>query len=96
LELKVIEQTQNEVKLEIVGEGHTFCNALQDLLLKDEAVEFAGYSIPHPLINSAIFRVQTKEGQNPIEALRRAAVKLRENAAAFRQSFEQALKQSQA
>ncbi|MEM2904121.1 MAG: DNA-directed RNA polymerase subunit L [Candidatus Bathyarchaeia archaeon] len=94
MEVKVLERAQNELKLEIVGEGHTFCNALQDVLLKDEAVEFAGYTVPHPLINSAVFRVQTKEGQNPIEALKRAAVKLKETAAAFRQSFEEATKQA--
>jgi len=94
MELRVMKQTQNEMEFEIRGEGHTFCNALQDLLLKDEAIEFAGYSVPHPLINAAVFRVQTKEGQNPIETLKRAAARLKENAAAFRQIFEEALQQA--
>lgn len=93
MELKVVERGSNHLVIELVGEGHTFCNALQDALLKDEAIEFAGYTVPHPLISSARLTVQTKNGQDPVESLKRAAARLKEQSTAFRVSFEEAVKQ---
>ena len=49
MKINILKKTKNELKIEIEGEGHTFCNLLQDALLEDKSVEMAGYDIPHPL-----------------------------------------------
>jgi len=40
-------------------EDHTMGNSIRYALMKRKEVEFAGYSIPHPLENAINIRVQT-------------------------------------
>jgi DNA-directed RNA polymerase subunit L len=58
-------QNGDVVRIEIEGEGHTFCNVLQKALLEDETVETASYDIPHPLVSSPIVYVRMKEIRKP-------------------------------
>jgi len=95
MNVKVLEKKPNELRLEIEGEGHTFCNALQKVLLEDETIEMAGYDIPHPLVSNPIVYVQTKGKRRPETALREAAEKIRIQSREFRASFEKALKEWQ-
>ena len=78
LELKILKRNSQELKLEIEGEGHTFCNLLESVLLEDRDVEFAGYDVPHPLISNTILFVRTKKGKKPEEALIEAIKKIRD------------------
>jgi len=95
MNVKVLEKEPNELRIEIEGEGHTFCNALQKMLLEDETVEMAGYDIHHPLISSPIIYVRTKGKRHPETALREAAEKIKARNREFRASFEKALKEWQ-
>jgi len=95
MNVKVLEKGPNELRIEIEGEGHTFCNALQKMLLEDETVEMAGYDIHHPLISSPIIYVRTKGKRHPETALREAAEKIKARNREFRASFEKALKEWQ-
>jgi len=95
MNVKVLEKGPNELHIEIEGEGHTFCNALQKMLLEDETVEMAGYDIHHPLISSPIIYVRTKGKRHPETALREAAEKIKARNREFRASFEKALKEWQ-
>eukprot|EP00834_Sanchytrium_tribonematis_P004190 NODE_191_length_13422_cov_1.451025.p12 type:complete len:105 gc:universal NODE_191_length_13422_cov_1.451025:640-326(-) len=45
----------------IENEDHTIGNLLRWMLMKDERVEFAAYSIPHPSDNRIHLRIQTAE-----------------------------------
>lgn len=92
MKIKVLEKTPTELKIELGGEDHTFCNALQKVLLEDETIEMAGYDLPHPLISDPIVYVRTKGQRNPEMALRDAAKKLREKSKEFRGVFQRALK----
>ncbi len=92
MELRVLRRTANELKIEIEGEGHTFCNLLESVLLEDKMVEFAGYDVPHPLISNAIFFIRTKEGKRPEEALIEAIEKIRRKGKELSQEFNDALK----
>lgn len=65
MELKILSKTENELKLEVIGETHTFCNLLQQFLLEDLSVEVTGYTVPHPLIASPVVYIRTKKGKNP-------------------------------
>ncbi len=69
MEVKVLTKSKNELRLEIVGEDHTFCNLLQNVLLEDKNVEIAGYDQPHPLIRSSIVYLRTKRDASPEKAL---------------------------
>lgn len=64
MKIKIITENPNELKLEIEGVGHTFCNLLQKRLLDEEKVDFAGYDIPHPLDSNPVIYLRTV-GYNP-------------------------------
>ena len=93
MKIKVLEKSANELKIEIEGEGHTFCNVLQKAILEDDTVEMGGYNIPHPLVSNPIVYVRTKGRRKPETALRDAAEKVRSQDKAFTDSFEKALKE---
>jgi DNA-directed RNA polymerase subunit L len=94
VKIKVLMKTGNELKMEIEGEGHSFCNALQRVLLSEETIETAGYNIPHPLIANPVIHVRTQKGR-PETALRNAAEKLQKKTKQFNDAFEKALKEWQ-
>jgi len=95
VEIKVLKKTSNELKIEIEGEGHTFCNVLQKALLDDDTIEMAGYNIEHPLISNPTVYVRTKEKRKPETALIDAAKKMQKQNKEFKKSFERALKEWQ-
>jgi DNA-directed RNA polymerase subunit L len=90
LNLKVLHRSKNELKLEIQGEGHTFCNLLQWTLLQDKGVDMAGYDVPHPLISSSVLYIRTKRESSPEKALARALTKVGEMSNEFLQKLEKA------
>jgi DNA-directed RNA polymerase subunit L len=69
MEVKVLSKSKNELRLEIVGEDHTFCNLLQNVLLEDKNIEIAGYDQPHPLIRTSVVFLRTKREASPEKAL---------------------------
>lgn len=51
-------------------ENHTVGNLLRMQLLRDPAVRFVGYMLPHPLINSMDLKIQTNSSTvAPVEVL---------------------------
>jgi len=91
MKIKVLSEGKNELKIEIEGESHTFCNALQTFLLEDENVELAGYTIQHPLTSNPIFYVRTKGDRKPVDALNDAAKKILEKNEELKQKFMKAV-----
>ena len=71
MEIRVLEKTKNKLKIEVVGEDHTLCNALRKELWEDKNVEIAGYNMKHPLISEPEIVVETKSG-DPVKALLKA------------------------
>lgn len=92
MKVNVLKRTENELKIEVEGAGHTICNLLQKKLLEDENVDMAGYDIPHPLASNPIIYVRTKGGVTPEQALRRAVEKLLELSDEFSRELEKAFK----
>jgi DNA-directed RNA polymerase subunit L len=91
LEVKVLSKGKNELRLEIVGEDHTFCNLLQNVLLEDKNVEIAGYDQPHPLIRSSIVYLRTKREASPEKVLLNALVGIQELNKEFNEKFAKAV-----
>jgi DNA-directed RNA polymerase subunit L len=92
MKLKVLMKTGNEIKLEIEGEGHSFCNALQKVLLGEETIDTTGYTIAHPLTANPVIHIRTLKGR-PETALRNAAEKLQKKTKQLNEAFEKALKE---
>jgi DNA-directed RNA polymerases I and III subunit RPAC2 len=75
---------QSKGKVEVLGsddtcltftvhdEDHTLGNALRYVLMKNPAVEFCGYNIPHPSDSFVNIRVQTLNGVPATDAFRKA------------------------
>ena len=91
MEVKVLQKTKNELKIEIVGEDHTFCNLLQSVLLQDKNVEIAGYDQPHPLIRSSIVYVRTKRDVSPEKTVLSALANIKDLNKEFNVKFERAV-----
>ena len=94
MEVKVVSKTKTELKIEIIGEDHTFCNLLQNVLLNDKNVEIAGYDQPHPLIRSSIIYLRTKREVSPEKVLLNALENLKDINKEFVEKFSQAVEQS--
>jgi len=99
MDIKILKKTTDEMRIEVLGEGHTFCNLLQKALLEDGTVEIGGYSIEHPLVSNPVIYVKMKEKRKPEKrpetALKEAAENIRHRSREFRTSFEKALKEWQ-
>jgi DNA-directed RNA polymerase subunit L len=91
MEVKVLSKSKNELRLEIIGEDHTFCNLLQNVLLQDKNVELAGYDQPHPLIRSSIVYLRTKRDVSPEKTLLTALTNIQELNKEFNDKFAKAV-----
>ncbi len=78
MEIEVIEQSKEKLKIEIVGEDHSLVNALRNELWNNSHVKVAGYGIDNSLINSPILTIETDGNENPRKALEKAVNSLKE------------------
>lgn len=92
MEVKVLKKNANELKIEIVGVGHGFCNLIQKKILEDENVDLAGYDVPHPLASNPVIYVRMKGNAKPEDTLIAVAKKASESNAAFSEALTAALK----
>jgi len=95
MKVNILNKTENELKIEIEGEGHTFCNVVQKALLKDKTVDLAGYNVPHPLTSSPVIYVRTKNKRKPETVLQEAVADVKKDTKAFMVAFDSALKKQQ-
>jgi DNA-directed RNA polymerase subunit L len=92
MKVNVLKKTDNELKIEVEGAGHSLLNVLQKTILEDDQIEMAGYHVPHPLIDSGILYVHTRAQQNPSEAINEATKKVLSLSKEFQKSFKKANK----
>lgn len=92
MKINVIERNRNELRIELIGEGHTFCNALQEALAKDETVDFVGYNIAHPLIAQPVLYIRTKDRRKPVTALVEGSKRLSSDLSDLQKALKKALK----
>jgi len=91
MEVKVISRSKNELRLEVIGEDHTFCNLLQNVLLDDKNVELAGYDQPHPLIRASVIYLKTRRDTSPEKTLLNALENMQELNKEFAEKFTEAV-----
>lgn len=92
MKIEVLKRTDNELKLEVEGEGHSLLNLLQKALLEDDNIAMAGYDVPHPLFDRGILYVQTKDNKNPEDVLKETVKKVQDLNKDFYKSFKKASK----
>ena len=87
-----MKKTDNELKVEVEGAGHSLLNVLQKTLLEEDTIEVAGYHVPHPLIDSGILYVHTRGKQKPEAAIAEATKKVLDLNKDFQKAFKKASK----
>ncbi|RAW45195.1 DNA-directed RNA polymerase subunit L [Halorubrum sp. 48-1-W] len=86
MELRVIEKTDTELRIEIAGEDHTFMNVLKGALLETEEVAAATYDVNPEQSGGQtdpVLTVKSKSG-DPLDAVEAAAAAITERTAALR------------
>jgi DNA-directed RNA polymerase subunit L len=91
MEIKVIESTKHKLVIDIIGEGHSLCNALNKELNENKKVTTAGYFIDHPQTGTPRMVIETS-GIKPKDALIDAAKKLQKINESFLTAFTKELK----
>ncbi len=93
MDLRVVDMSEDELVLEIGGEGHTFLNVLKQALLDTEGVDAATYDMnpeqsggqTEPLLT-----VKTEGDREPLEVLEEATQSVRDTAESFQDAFADA------
>ncbi|UIO98498.1 DNA-directed RNA polymerase subunit L [Halobaculum sp. CBA1158] len=76
MELRVIDKTDEELRIEVAGEDHTFMNVLKGQLLEADGVVAATYDMNPEQSGGQtepILSIKTEEGLDPLDALSEAA-----------------------
>jgi len=59
MEVKILEESKERLKIEIIGEDHTLGNVLSKELWNDKSVKVSGYKVDHPLMGNPILLVES-------------------------------------
>jgi DNA-directed RNA polymerase subunit L len=92
MELRVIEKTATEIRLEVAGEDHTFMNVLKGALLETEGVAAATYDMNPEQSGGQtepVLSVKT-EGRDPLDAIADAARRVQGDVDEFTAAFRSA------
>jgi DNA-directed RNA polymerase subunit L len=91
VKLNIVKEEEGYIEVEFGSESHTLLNLLQSSLLEDPAVEMAGYTRPHPLMDRSRLFIRYKgKKADPKEILKKAA----DNAEAKLKEFDEGFKQA--
>ncbi|WP_299334011.1 DNA-directed RNA polymerase subunit L [Haloplanus sp.] len=93
MELRVIEKTDEELRMEIAGEDHTFMNVLKGALLKTPGVVAATYDMNPEQSGGQtepILSVKTESGTDPLDAVGDASRRVQNLSKDFTDAFRAA------
>jgi DNA-directed RNA polymerase subunit L len=91
MEIKVVENNKNKMKVELTSEDHTLANLLRKTLWEDSSVDIAAYKMDHPLTRKTILMVTTTKGA-PKDALKKAAGRIEKRAKELASLFSKKIK----
>ncbi|MFP4626541.1 MAG: DNA-directed RNA polymerase subunit L [Natronomonas sp.] len=93
MDLRVIENLETELSIEIASEDHTFMNVLKGALLEIDGVTAATYDMNPEQSGGQtepVVTVKTDGSIEPLVALEEASRDVKEKTAAFNEAFEAA------
>ncbi len=79
------------LEIELPGEDHSLPNLIVRLALERPEVEYASYSIDHPLVGAPRIVIRTSSDKDPLEVLREILEEIRSVAKEFREQLEEQL-----
>ena len=91
MKLKILNEDDNKIEVEIKGETHTFCNTLKNKLWEDKNVKIVGYRIAHPLVGVPVLTLETN-GAKPRKVLSDAAKNMIKELDDFKSAFNKSVK----
>jgi DNA-directed RNA polymerase subunit L len=93
MDLRVIENLETELSIEIQGEDHTFMNVLKGSLLEVDGVAAATYDMNPEQSGGQtdpIVTIKTDGSIDPLDALEAGAERVKEKTDSFRDAYETA------
>jgi DNA-directed RNA polymerase subunit L len=93
MDLRVIENLETELSIEIQDEDHTFMNVLKDALLEVDGVAAATYDMNPEQSGGQtdpIVTIKTDGSIEPLDALEEGADRVKSKTDAFRDAFQSA------
>ncbi|KAA0001745.1 MAG: DNA-directed RNA polymerase subunit L [Thermoplasmata archaeon] len=87
MEIVVKKNTKKEIEFEVIDEN-TILNPLKQKLLTNKDVEYAEWSIDHPLLSNPTFYVRVKKG-GAKEAVKKAIEELKKEIDTLRKKMEE-------
>ncbi len=87
MEIKVIKSEDNYLEIEVVGEDISFANAIREIAIQDEDVEFASCTLSHPETGQPKIILRTKK-KDPQKVLAAAAKELASEAEKFKKAVK--------
>ncbi|MCX6814781.1 MAG: DNA-directed RNA polymerase subunit L [Candidatus Aenigmarchaeota archaeon] len=88
MEIKVLEKTNESLKIEVIDETHTLLNLLREKAWKSGASQ-ASYMIEHPYLSNPKISIKAK---NPKKVLSDAAQMVADDAREFGKEFSRVVK----
>ncbi|RKP05419.1 DNA-directed RNA polymerase [Thamnocephalis sphaerospora] len=88
LRMELDTKIPNAATFVIEKEDHTLGNMLKTQMLKDPAVLFAGYQVPHPLEHRVKIKVQTDDEYTPVNAMRKSIHQLQNTLGTLKARFK--------
>ncbi|QQG38452.1 MAG: DNA-directed RNA polymerase subunit L [Candidatus Woesearchaeota archaeon] len=76
MEVQILEDSKEKLKIEVKGENHTLLNAVRKELWNDEHIKLSGYNMGHPLIPKPVLVVETDGKETARKALKDAIKRL--------------------
>ncbi|MBS3772722.1 MAG: DNA-directed RNA polymerase subunit L [Candidatus Thermoplasmatota archaeon] len=86
MEVKVIEETDDEFVFEVIAEK-TILNPLKERLLEHEQVDYAGWNVAHPMLANPRFTLRVHEG-SPRDIVVAAIRELQDDIASLKEQIE--------
>jgi len=93
MELRVIDKTEEELRIEVAGEDHTFMNVIKGALLETDGVAAATYDMNPEQSGGQtepILSIKTEAGVDPLDALGEASRDVQTTVDDFSAAFETA------
>jgi DNA-directed RNA polymerase subunit L len=93
MELRVIDKTDEELRIEVAGEDHTFMNVIKNALLETDGVAAATYDMNPEQSGGQtepILSIKTEAGVDPLDALGEASRDVQTTVEDFSDAFKAA------
>ncbi len=91
MKMKIVEQSKDEITIELDQTDMTLLHPLVEELLKNKKVDVAEYKIGHPELDKPVLHVRMNSGK-PETALKAAAKTVIDNFTSLREGFEKEFK----